>query len=539
MVFARLQQQFRSAALAFALTATAVLVPKAAISAVVDCCSDLEARIAALEATVVGKGNRKVNVEMAGAVSRAILSWDDGQNTDSHVVTNDGEGSKIEITGEVEHFNRANWSAGFHIEINVQGAGSGEVNQFDDNIPTALQIDESQMWMRHRKAGQLTWGFVGGTGENIEDLTENDLSDTATAGYSGVEDIGGGFFLRRSNVRGVPGLLTPVVWGDLINHLPGIDGSIVRYDTPMYRGFEANATWGEDDQWQLALNWTSAPEKDSEENPELAEIEPMEDAGAYPAQTGLLKIFQISGTVGLFDIRDVLVDEPDSRTAAGSLSILHKPSGLSLTGAAARRTFTGSQRFNDDEVGRPSDPWYYYLKAGWKRDLNRLGQTAFFAEYGNFNQFLGRDADEEQVAALGGIEENAVCGNARSACLVSGSKATIWGFGVVQYVKDADLQLYTAYRHYEPDVSLSSIRGGGVRSVPLDDFQTVITGALKSIFEASRYRKQLPARLFFRRILGPLLLALIDNQRGRQEIREAYKAFFGLLLRCVSTVSGG
>jgi hypothetical protein len=477
MVFARQQKQLGHAAFACALIAMAVLVPKAASSADTDCCGDLEARIAELEATVVGKGNRKVNVELAGAVSRAILTWDDGQNTDSYVVTNDGEGSKIEIAGEAEHFNRANWSAGFHIEINVQGAGSGEVNQFDDDIPKQLQIDESQIWMRHRKAGQLTWGFVGGTGENIEDLTENDLSDTATAGYSGVEDIGGGFFLRQSNVRGTSGLLVPVVWADLIDHLPGIDGNIVRYDTPMYRGFEANATWGQDDQWQLALNWASAPEE-PEENPELAEAEPMDDPTAYPAQTGLLKVFQISGTVGLFDIRDALIEEPDSRTVAGSLTVLHKPSGLSLTGAAARRTFTSSVRFNDDEVGRPSEPWYYYFKAGWKRDLNRLGKTALYAEYGNFNQFLGRDADEEQVAALGGIDEDAVCGNARSACLVSGSKATIWGFGVVQFVKNADLQLYAAYRHYEPDVSLSNIRGTRVRAVPLDDFQTVITGAL-------------------------------------------------------------
>ena len=486
MVLASPHEQLRHAALACALAVAFLLVPRAGFSAETDCCSDLEARIAALEATVVGKGNRKVNVEMAGAVSRAILSWDDGQNTNSYVVTNDGEGSKIEITGEAEHFNNANWSAGFHIEINVQGAGSGEVNQFDDDIPKELQIDESQMWMRHRKAGQLTWGFVGGTGENIEDLTENDLSETATAGYSGVEDIGGGFFLRQSNVRGTSGLLVPIAWENLINHLPGIDGNIVRYDTPYYRGFEANATLGDDDIWQLALNWVSEPEEDSEENPELAEAEPMEDAGAYPAQTGLLKIFHISGTVGLFDIRDGVsdgvgdsaVDEPDSRTVAGSLSVLHKPSGLSLTGAAARRKFTSSVRFNDDEVGRPSDPWYYYLKAGWKRDLNRLGKTAFYAEYGNFNQFLGRDADEEQVAALGGIEEDAVCENARSACLVSGSSATIWGFGVVQFVKSADLQLYTAYRHYEPDVSLSNIRGFKARSVPLDDFQTVITGAL-------------------------------------------------------------
>ena len=218
-----------------------------------------------------------------------------------------------------------------------------------------------------------------------------------------------------------------------------------------------------------------------------------ENSGAYPAQTGLLKIFHISGTVGLFDIRDVPTDqaeaeanllatgtasEPNNRTVAGSLSVLHKPSGISLTGAAARRKFTSSVRFNDDEVGRPNDAWFYYFKLGWQRNLNRLGKTAFYAEYGSFNQFLGRDADEEAVSALAGIDEDAVCASARTACLVSGSNATIWGLGVVQFVKSAEMQLYTAYRHYEPDVSLSTRRGAGVGSVPLDPFQTIMTGAL-------------------------------------------------------------
>ena len=162
--------------------------------------------------------------------------------------------------------------------------------------------------------------------------------------------------------------------------------------------------------------------------------------------------------------------EPNNRTVAGSLSVLHKPSGISLTGAAARRKFTSSVRFNDDEVGRPNDSWFYYFKLGWQRNLNRLGKTAFYAEYGSFNQFLGRDADEEAVSALAGIDEDAVCASARSACLVSGSNATIWGLGVVQFVNSAEMQLYTAYRHYEPDVSLSTRRGAGVGSVPHGPF---------------------------------------------------------------------
>src|SRR6185503_10516811 len=158
MVGARLRDHFRNVALGIRNAAVgtcvfAVMAGHAPTPAMAndDCCADLEARVAELEATIVDKGNRKINLELAGAVSRAILFWDDGANSDAYVVTNDGEGSKIEFTGEVEHFYRTNWSAGFHIEINVQGSGSGEVNQFDASIPTELETDESLIWLRHDK----------------------------------------------------------------------------------------------------------------------------------------------------------------------------------------------------------------------------------------------------------------------------------------------------------------------------------------------------------------------------------------------------
>ena len=43
-----------------------------------DCCADLEERVAALEATTVRKGNKKVSVTLSGWVVKRDLWWDDG-----------------------------------------------------------------------------------------------------------------------------------------------------------------------------------------------------------------------------------------------------------------------------------------------------------------------------------------------------------------------------------------------------------------------------------------------------------------------------
>src|SRR5262245_62389167 len=95
MAVARLQEQLRRAALVCAFAALILLDPRSGFSADTDCCADLEARIAELEAMAVYKGNNKVNVEVAGAVSRAIMSWEDGQNTDYYIDNNEGADLKI------------------------------------------------------------------------------------------------------------------------------------------------------------------------------------------------------------------------------------------------------------------------------------------------------------------------------------------------------------------------------------------------------------------------------------------------------------
>ena len=435
-----------------------------------DCCADLEQRVAELEATAVRRGNRKLEMTLAGTVSHAALTWDDGQNTDTYIVGNDNDGTSFEIAGEVERINNSDWSAGYLIEVGMLTAQSSEVNQINDNGPRGsgtLEINESHMWVRNKRLGQFSWGEVGGSSD-VDDATEMDLSETRVVAFSSVEDVGGNFFLRRSDTKGVQGL-TPVVWADLIDHLPGVDGPIVRYDSPITRGLGGWAEYGQGDVWEFVLAYNDPATL--EEFEEIGE----EDRPRTP-QPSLIKGFQIAAAITYHGFNGQ-EDLPDNRNVAGSVSILHERTGLNLTVAGGERFFTERVELNDGRLGEPQDASFIYIKPGLLLNTFSAGHTAFYAEYGKWRDFLGRNADAEAVGGLAGFDEESVCAPGQ-ACLVSQSEATIWGFGVVQRIESAEMDLFIGFRLYEAEVDLINEAGAKAPSAALNDFATVMSGAL-------------------------------------------------------------
>jgi hypothetical protein len=360
--------------------------------------------------------------------------------------------------GEVAKIGGSDWSTGFTMEIGIVDAQSSEVSQIDDTATQTLEVNEAHIWVRHERLGQLSWGQIGGS-SRVDDATEMDLSETKVASHSAVEDIGGGFFLRRTDFDNSGGL-TSVTWSDLIDHLPGVDGNLVRYDTPNMKGLSGWAEWGEDDVWEVDLAY--------------GDPDPFEQDGA--PQPSLFKGFQIAAAIS-FQGMTGDVDLPDNRVVSGSVSVLHQDTGLNLTIAAGQRVFTESVELTDGSMGKPQDASYYYVKPGLLLDISQAGKTAFYAEYGKWHNFLGQNADSEAVSGLAGIDEGDVCTIAE-ACLVSGSEASILGLGVVQHIDRADMQVYVGFRHYEAEVELADERGEPASSVPLEYFMTVMGGAV-------------------------------------------------------------
>ena len=113
---------------AFGLVA-AGFTPAAAADLGGDCCADLEERIAELEATTARKGNRKVSLNISGWVNESVFFWDDGTERNAYVGTNSLEQSRFRFTGDAKIAN--GWSAGYTLEIGVQGAASNKWDQIN------------------------------------------------------------------------------------------------------------------------------------------------------------------------------------------------------------------------------------------------------------------------------------------------------------------------------------------------------------------------------------------------------------------------
>ena len=224
----------------------------------------------------------------------------------------------------------------------------------------------------------------------------------------------------------------------MFDDLNGDTHNIIRYDTPTFAGFTLSAAWGEDDLWDVGLTY---------ENEGLGN-------------------FQVAAAIAYTENSDNDDDGPiDHDTLAGSISVLHSPSGINLTFAAGEREY-------NDGTNRP-DSDFYYVKAGLLRTLNRLGQTAFYGEFGQYNDmFFVNGADGAAEQALVNLLSTAANANGR----IQGSEAKVWGFGVVQYIDAAAMQLYLAYRNHEVDFDIVDVNGAAVAANGIEDFSTVLAG---------------------------------------------------------------
>lgn len=406
------------------------------------CCADLEERIAELEATTARKGNRKVALTVTGTVHQSILFWDDGGEANVYVVGNANDSddqTTLQFAGEAAFAPSS--TAGFQITIRINNALSSEVSQFNDDLPeTPLQLWEAYWFVGSEALGRLTLGQASRASDGAP---EADLSGTRHASFSGVQSIGGGLALRRSD-----GGLTDVVWGDLHSHLNGDTANVVRYDSPEWAGFAVAASYGEDDIWDLAATFDG-------------KVSALEIAAAVA--------YSRTTDAGGLDSGSA---NPDAATLVGSLAVLHQPSGLNALVAAGQQRF-GSAVADADGIRRtPSDAKFVYAKLGWIANWSSIGPTSFYADYGRFQDYLTAGADAAAVSSLG---VRGVCGMAGT-CRIESSRSDVWGLGLVQSIDAADMEIHLGYRRQSASFGLSDTTGGAVAARGLQDAQTVVLG---------------------------------------------------------------
>ncbi len=389
-----------------------------------DCCSDLEGRIAELEATTGGKGNRKVSLTISGYIAKQIMFWDDGGERNAYI-TDMGptQASNIRFSGQANI--APGWTAGYMIRIQDLTTNPMALSQDVASAGPGLNVQMSYWYVQSESLGKVAVGKNVLASKSVAMFT--DLSGTQIIANYVLFD-GGGFALRQN------GKLLGLKWGDFGycysqqrpwgGDCDGIVMDGVRYDSPVFAGFSMAASWGEDDDWEVA--------------------------GRYKGKLGG---FKVSLGVGY----SVNTDESTQPPAVS----FHKNSQFFQAGGYVEHLATGlflhAIYGKEDNNSEPTlaglaepDTHQWYVKGGIRQQWTSLGHTVLYGEYAEY-------IDQLSPAAL--------------SAGATGSELSRWGFGAVQEIDAAAMSLWIKYRQQEV-----SITGGGLSGI--DDFRYVSVGSL-------------------------------------------------------------
>jgi hypothetical protein len=309
-----------------------------------------------------------------GQFNLAYQSFDDGQQTTSNIVDNGNWNSRLGFTFTQpfgENTFRARFESGLTLR-NSSLVSQTETPHWDQTSRTLLRWFEVALDSNY---GTVSLG-QGATAAN--GTTGLDDSFTFIAGATDSTDGFASFRFRND-----AGELTRVSIGQVNSALDALRRFRARYDTPVFSGVMLSASYGKNvlvtadknDYYDAAIRWT--------------------------------------GDVGDIAVRSALgyqwIDHPDgggrTERLAGSVSLLHKPTGLNFAVSAG------------DEKDGPS---YYWTRAGWRTNPLAVGTTSLSIDYYNGRDFLS-----------------------------NGSKTENYGVYAVQDIDSLSLNLYVGWRRFK------------------------------------------------------------------------------------------
>ena len=440
-----------------------------------DCCGDLEERIAELEATAARKGNRKVSLEVSGHINEAVLWWDDGAESNAYIVTNDNSRTRFRFKGKAKI--DKDWEAGYQIEVGVRTANSKRANQLNpkgnDFAPDAgLDLRDSYWYIKSKTYGGSRW--VG----RLRRLTRSPRSTSRRRPHSRSTPT--------SRIRGLGMLLRSATDGQLTNNGVGATGqtgltwrrligdggdqpgegerkfNLVKYVSPEFSGFVASASWGEDDFWDVALNYEG----------EFGGFKVAAGIGYGEITDGLQTntVCNASGAVG--------ANDTSCRQFGGSISVIHEKIGpvrqLRRAASEDRRTYRADRALCGHRCRRRPD------SSGRRRPVSRRSSTISARPPSTASITTTTAVVIAGARSLPPIRSTrrmpapGLCGTRACRSTVRASRrASIrppWSSTFL-------------YRHVEGDLTLRQIGAGGVangiiRDAPIDDLDLVMSGAI-------------------------------------------------------------
>lgn len=403
-----------------------------------NCCADLEERIAELEATTARKGNRKVSLTVSGYVAQEVTWWDDGGESNVYLHgLGPTQASHVKFTGEAKI--SPGWTAGYAIRIQNlsdnpfgRNASTGvAMNQFNSEYNQGLNVQMSYWYLQSKDLGKVSIGRQANAAKSAAMFTDQSgtqIFDNYTF-LSGFPQ-----FIIRSGGNLTPANLT---WGQLGfcysqgtplgGDCDGLVMNAVRYDSPVFAGFSASASWAEDDDWEIAARYS-----------------------------GQLNGFKVSLGVGysVNTSENIAVPLPagskkDSNFFQAGGYVEHMATGLFVHGAYGRED--NSNTLLPGGV-TPPDSNHWYVKSGIRKKWTPLGATIVYGDFAEYNDQLGPGA-----LALG----------------ATSSTLHRYGGGIAQEIDAAAMTVYLKYQRYDADVEGLSPTVG-----KLDSADFVSTGAL-------------------------------------------------------------
>jgi hypothetical protein len=306
-------------------------------------------------------GDDSAYLEFYGQINKGLLVYDDGGSTDNYFPVDNGNSSTragFRFYSKMEN----NWSVGGNLEWEWTPYSTTNVNQLNkgDYDWEAQLLRKAEVYMESKDYGK----FWFGQGSMASDgSAEVDLSGTSVVGYSLISDMAGGPFLRFDD-----GTLSSIRVKDAFTNYDGLGRKLrFRYDTPSFGGFSVSSSFG------------------TQVVPEPSDVAVWDIALRYD-QT--IEDVKISGALAFSRPGD------GNSIYDASVSLLHQPTGLSLTLAAG---------YSDKES---VDGHYGYAKVGYQTDIFEVGQTAFSVDayFGRDIKGKGTDSDSYGVQVVQNLD---------------------------------------------------------------------------------------------------------------------------------------
>lgn len=288
------------------------------------------------------------SVVFYGQANPAYQIFDDGEETTDGLVDNGNWNTRLGLR-TTQPLNDS--TLRFRLESALGLRSSAAVSQ--DFQPDSMDWQRTNLrWFESAldtSYGTLSLGQGSTASDGVAGLDE---SFTFVAGAVDSTDGFSAFRFRDGN-----GELTDVTVGAVNDTLAGARRFRARYDTPRYGGVMISSSYGRN----ILVSGDNRNFYD-------VALRSANDVGDFSVQSAIGYGWD---------------DDPDGENqerVAGSMTVVHNPSGLNLLFAAGSRI---------------SGPDYYYTRAGWRTDIVDSGTTSLSVDYYHGRDFISDGARTE------------------------------------------------------------------------------------------------------------------------------------------------